>query len=600
VKWFAIFVSAFFLCSGFHSEAFGQTPDLPPPAQINSKGTKSESIKPARTNPIRINRTLAPGVELIQEITPDGTVGGPLIVTALRVDLKAKGVRIEAALGQDRVWGDDPTLGREIVSTLAARRGAIAGINAGFFPFMGNPIGLHIQNGEMVTEPTLERTCFLLTKSGTGKIASFRYRGVAEVLEGGEKGESHAIDGMNRKPGKGDELLLFTPIFFDRTLKASGRVEVALTGVSLPIRPDKAFTGKVIQIIEGGGTPLPPDTVVFSGGGEAAEFLRRVSPGTHIRFRLETPTVRGEVIDFASIREAVAGGPRLLQDGKINIALTEEKMSPSFSTTRHPRSAVGITPEGKILFLTVDGREKGISRGASLQETAELLLKLGAVEAVNMDGGGSTTLVAVDSVINSPSEGKERPVSNMLLVFGKRSHKTRTTDTDTTPVEMRVGETHLFSNSDDRTLWGTAGGIGFVNQEGTFHAIRPGKGVVYCTRGTETSGFPIMVRGAMETGAGDATGFTAQVSWANQISENNYERVTVKIRLTNAEGDSLSGEAIRLTVVGGVSDSETLTTNVRGEASALIRWTTAPVAERSVTVFSPNKRFLAVKTLSKQ
>jgi hypothetical protein len=97
-------------------------------------------------------------------------------VNVLRVDLKRPGVRVEAALGQDRVWGPDATRGREIVSSLAARRGAVAAINAGFFPFTGNPIGMHLENGDLVTEPNA-RTVLSLLADGTARFDRFQFTG---------------------------------------------------------------------------------------------------------------------------------------------------------------------------------------------------------------------------------------------------------------------------------------------------------------------------------------------------------------------------------------------------------------------------------------
>jgi exopolysaccharide biosynthesis protein len=88
----------------------------------------------------------------------------------------------------------------------------------------------------------------------------------------------------------------------------------------------------------------------------------------------------------------------------------------------NPRTAVGVTRSGALLLATVDGRQPGYSAGATLRETAELMLALGAAEALNLDGGGSTTLVARGAggalaVANRPSDAAgERPVANALAV----------------------------------------------------------------------------------------------------------------------------------------------------------------------------------------
>ena len=542
----------------------------------------------AQAAPTRFVRTLARGITLIQEITPDNNVAGPLVVNVVQIDPKAKGVRVEAALGQDRVWGSDPTFGREIVSTLAARHKAVAAMNASFFPFMGNPIGLHRQGGDIVTEPADQRTCFLVMKDGTAKIAAFDYSGKATLLE---KGETKAIEGLNRKPGKDDELLLFTPIFFDATLRTPGRVEAILTGISDSIKPGKDYVGKVAQVTEGGGTTIAPGTVVLSAGGADANFMRSALPGTKIAFRLETNVLRGDDVKIADIREAVAGAPRLLTDGKVTITLKEEHIGESFSTTRHPRSAVGIDKDGKILLMSVDGRQKNLSRGASLPELAALLLKFGAVNAVNMDGGGSTALVALDAVINSPSEGRERPIASALLVYGDRP-KEKKEKPVAEAMNVRVGEVRALSPTkmDEKTLWGTAGGVGFVTQEGEFRALRPGSGIVYKVRDGRRTAFPVVVRGA---DVGDAPGFMATLTWESVTPAS----ATLQIRIANAEGDRLGQEPIRLTVTGGTAESETITTDTRGEATLMIRWNAPADKERSVTIASPRNRFATTKKI---
>jgi exopolysaccharide biosynthesis protein len=535
-------------------------------------------------------RQVARGVELVQEITPDGAAGGPLVVNVLRIDPKAKGVRITAALGQDRVWGRDPTFGREAVSTLAERRKAVAGVNAGFFPFAGNPIGLHVEGGGMVTEPANRRTVFVITKRGEPRFEAFTFAGSVKA-----GGETAGLDGMNRRPGKGNEMLLFSPLFFDTTLRQPGRVEVVVTGIKGPLSPGAEYGGTVARVTEGGGTPLAPDTVVLSGGGTDAEFLRRAAAvGAKVSFRLDVSTVSGRSFDAGEIREAVAGGPRLLTDGRVTIALTEEGFDAAFSTTRHPRTAVGVTDDGKILLVTVDGRQKALSRGVSLPELAALLLRLGAREAVNLDGGGSTAMVVRDSVVDSPSEGKERPVADALLVFAEGNADNSTpSDLLAPPSALRVGETWsaaapASARERETDVWGTRGGVGFVSQEGVFRALRPGTGEIRRTGANgRAATVPIIVAG---TSQGDSPGFKAILALLPDPS--GEDRAMVRIRVANAEGDALGGEPVAVIVTGGSPVPVTVITDPKGEAIVRVQWDgKADPANQSVAVSSPAKRF---------
>ena len=116
----------------------------------------------------------------------------------------------------------------------------------------------------------------------------------------------------------------------------------------------------------------------------------------------------------------IASTPLLLKDGIINPAICER--TSSFYIKRHPRTAVGVLSDGTWILLVVDGRQK-ISEGFTLLELAQYMQKLGCQHALNLDGGGSSTLVINGKVMNSPSGHewslvkKEKPVSHALLVM---------------------------------------------------------------------------------------------------------------------------------------------------------------------------------------
>ena len=114
--------------------------------------------------------------------------------------------------------------------------------------------------------------------------------------------------------------------------------------------------------------------------------------------------------------DAVAGVPRLIQGGRINITWEDEKSNKAFVETRHPRTAVAKLKDGKFLMITVDGRTEA-SSGIGLQDLADYLLTLGATDAMNLDGGGSTTMFVAGKVVNHPSDKEgERKVSDAILV----------------------------------------------------------------------------------------------------------------------------------------------------------------------------------------
>ena len=123
-----------------------------------------------------------------------------------------------------------------------------------------------------------------------------------------------------------------------------------------------------------------------------------------------------------SVREAMAAGPRLLADGQV---LSYEAFDRDYGQARHPRTAVGLDARRRILWLvTVDGRQPGYSLGASLDELTAIFTGLGASDAINLDGGGSTTMVvatpagpkALNRSIHTGVPGRERPSANHLGV----------------------------------------------------------------------------------------------------------------------------------------------------------------------------------------
>ena len=133
-----------------------------------------------------------------------------------------------------------------------------------------------------------------------------------------------------------------------------------------------------------------------------------------LRHSSPTETIPGP--GFGRAEDIVGGVPQLIKNGRIDITWEQEKTTKAFVETRHPRTAVAKLKDGKFLMITVDGRSES-SGGIGLQDLAEYLLSLGAVDAMNLDGGGSTTMFLDGKVVNHPSDKEgERKVSDAILV----------------------------------------------------------------------------------------------------------------------------------------------------------------------------------------
>lgn len=135
--------------------------------------------------------------------------------------------------------------------------------------------------------------------------------------------------------------------------------------------------------------------------------------------------VMGTAADYSKyagkLQEAVGGSAILLRNGLVeNVGYLSASKA-----DRHPRTVVGVREDGTVLLIAIDGRQPAISNGASLADLAGILLELGAVDGINLDGGGSTTFITTNgqgkyTVRNSPSDGSLRNVYNSLVVAAKQ------------------------------------------------------------------------------------------------------------------------------------------------------------------------------------
>lgn len=172
--------------------------------------------------------------------------------------------------------------------------------------------------------------------------------------------------------------------------------------------------------------------LVVSRGEHVSPFGNKW-PAINIDEKNRATIVRGEDETFnvtepkkkVELYNAVAGSDQIVSDGKP----IENQPDRAFFTTAHPRTAIGITKNHKLLLVTVDGRQPGFAEGIPLDELAQLMIELGAVQALNLDGGGSTTMAIADPdprVLNFPSSkdnegnyGVLRQNGTSLAVFAK-------------------------------------------------------------------------------------------------------------------------------------------------------------------------------------
>ena len=336
--------------------------------------------------------------------------GKPVNIHLLRLDLKKVRLDVQRA--------NDQAIGTETTSSIATRHGAAAAINAGFFrldtsPFLGDPVGLLMIDGDLMSEATNDRIQLIINNGPSQTDVLIARSVISQSIRIG--GDTYKVSGFNRER-KDDELIIYTPKFGKTTLTNDDGVEIVIV------------KGNIFSVSQGvGNSVIPENGYVLSATGALRSLV-----GPRAR-KEETVTL---IVDwqipqsFLKDRyklDVVTGVPQLIKNGKIDITWEREKTNKAFVETRHPRTAVAKLRNGKFLMLTADGRSD-TSAGLDLNDLAAYLLELGATDAMNLDGGGSTTMFVDGKVVNRPSDATgERKVSDVLVVTprGKNIRKLR-------------------------------------------------------------------------------------------------------------------------------------------------------------------------------
>ena len=387
--------------------------------------SKSPSAQTASQTSNQKSEIIAPGVEHIQ-ITrgykSEKDVTGPWFINLLRIDLRQARLQL--------VHGMDEAVGLETVSSMAARYGALAAVNSGYFrtngTYRGDSVGVAVLAGRILSEANNARAAIgLIERDGRQELIFGHLKFAGEIDLGQPtkwrgrlaRGDTrkmrvpqlkHDINGLNR-PRADNELLVFTPEFHRTTLTEPN-------GLELSVRNGRVVDLRDLQ----GSSAIPADGFVISTSGTARDWaLKNLRLGARVRLSLNlTPVETDQADSWKTANSVIGGGPQLIKNGRVEITNAAEKILPSFVNDGHPRTAIAKLKSGQILLVTVDGRQPGESIGMSLTMLADLLIEFGAVEAINLDGGGSTTMVIRNKLVNKPSDATgERPVSDAILVY---------------------------------------------------------------------------------------------------------------------------------------------------------------------------------------
>ncbi|WP_210636480.1 phosphodiester glycosidase family protein [Streptomyces sp. GESEQ-13] len=362
---------------------------------------------------------------------------GPWRIDVLTVDPRTFRGTLDAAFGPD-------IENRETVSTLATDSGAVAAVNAGFFVLdprsgaPGDPAGIGVYDGRLLSEPVSGRPGLVVRDGGrSAEITRLTWEGRVAA-----RGTTLPLNGVNRAPGlirncggseddsptslplhdvtctNPDQLVAFTQEYGANTPQGEG-VEAVLDS-----------RGRVLELRSVRGGPLPSGGSSIQATGRHVDALTALArPGERLRVETTLRDEQGRRVTPSPGTDIVNAGPELVRDGRLHVTPATDGMvhqgDPSWYYgwvhKRNPRTLAGTDAAGRTVLVTADGRSTA-SLGLSITESAKVARSLGLRDAVNLDGGGSTTMVANGQVINDPSDAAgERPVGDALLILPRRS-----------------------------------------------------------------------------------------------------------------------------------------------------------------------------------
>ncbi len=340
-------------------------------------------------------RVLAPGVAITTYIDRRF----PIRTYVLTVD-PSQGASVGVALSNDRLAGLEKT------SDIAKRLGAIAAVNGDFGFTSGRPVHPFVLDGDLVQTSNAFGVLFTIAGDGTMQIAKPTKQAIS-VTEV-DTGETWPVATWNDGRPAAGEIAAFTAAGtgLDQPRPSTCSARLLPAG---PSSPTGDGVTRTYSVDESGcfSSSLPTqDGVVLSAAPttDEATFLRSLSPGESVDVAWS--------FGIPGVKDAIGGDRILVNDGRVALGPCTGAVC-----GRNPRTAIGLTADGRVLIVVVDGRQSS-SAGMSLNELAQFMAnRLGAEVAMNLDGGGSSAMAVRGGVYSHPGDGFERAVSSAVLVF---------------------------------------------------------------------------------------------------------------------------------------------------------------------------------------
>ncbi len=286
----------------------------------------------------------------------------------------------------------DTLASRTKISSIAQRENAIAAINGGYFkPQTGVPLGTLMINKKVYTGPIYDRVAMGIFEDNSYSMARVQLKAKLNTNIGGIK-----IDNINQPRMLSTNTIVYTadwgkisppcPKYGKAIAISSGKLVAASYGA--------------LQIPEDGFVIVAPEKVLNPIiGAKKYELDIKMNP------------------NWEGVNHIISGGPYLVRNGEIFVDMTAQRLAAIGG--RNPRTAIGFTKDNHLIMMTADGRE-GASIGMTLTELAGLMKEFGCVNAMNLDGGGSTVMYVNGAVVNKPPVQGGIPLSHTLTISQKK------------------------------------------------------------------------------------------------------------------------------------------------------------------------------------
>lgn len=311
----------------------------------------------------------------------------PVRINVVEIDLKlADGFELKPVLSST----SNNLKSRKTITTIAKNSDSIVAINGTYFkPQTGVPLGTLMIDGKMYTGPVYDRVAMGIFDKGFD-MARVQFKSYLKA-----SGSSVKVDNINQPRMLSTHVIAYSNEW-GMTSPASPKY-----GFQIAIKDNKvtAASYSSLRIPEGGYVIVGP-----------AKLLRPLAFKKNVEFEISTSP------DWKDVKHIISGGPYLVKNSEVFVDMTAQKLGAVGG--KNPRTAIGYTGDYNMIMVAVDGRE-GSSVGMTLMQLAGFMKSLGCINAMNLDGGGSTVMYVNGRVVNNPQVRGGITLSNALVLSKK-------------------------------------------------------------------------------------------------------------------------------------------------------------------------------------